>query len=66
MNKISVLIRDTPGSSLGLQTRKQADTSQWLCRCLGLGLPDPRTVRNRCLWFNPPLLQDFIVAACMD
>ena len=66
MNKIRVLVRDTPGSSLGLQTRKQADTSQWLCRCLGLGLPDPRTVRNRCLWFNPPLLQDFIVAACMD
>ena len=63
MNKISVLIRDTPGSSLGLQTRKLADTSQWLCRCLDLVVPDPRTVRNRCLWFNPPFLQDFVVAA---
>lgn len=63
MNKISVFIRNTPGNSLGLQTRKQADTSQWLRRCLDLVLPDPRTVRNRCLCFNPPLLQDFVVAA---
>ena len=63
MNKISVFIRNTPGNSLGLQTRKQADTSQWLRRCLDLVLPDPKTVRNRCLCFNPPLLQDFVVAA---
>lgn len=46
-----------------LQTRRRALTRIWLCWHPNLGLPAPRTLRNKCLLFKPSGLWYFIKAA---
>ena len=63
MNRISVLIKETPESSLASPATwrhsKKTPTCEWQIgpspdtRSGGLDVPDPRTVKSKCLLFKP-------------
>lgn len=49
-----------------LQARKRTPARNWIGWHLDLGLPASRTVRNKCVLFQPPSLWHFVVAAWED
>ena len=63
MNRISVLIKETPESSLASpatwrHSKKTAMCEWWIepspdTRSVGLDIPDPRTMKSKCLLFKP-------------
>ena len=73
VNGISVLIKETPGSSLAFsamqgQSKKTAIyinqvlglTRHQICQCLDLGLSASRTVRNKYMFFKLPVFDTLL------